>query len=80
MEAFEGIVTYEGTNYKVHISPIYYEVLKEINYHVSCMDTPPILLAWENDDNPGFKIQGAAPYFMHQLKEAISVYIENHYA
>lgn len=40
----------------------------------------PILLVWENDDNPGFKIQGATPYFMYEINEEISALIENHYA
>ncbi|MFN4248560.1 MAG: hypothetical protein ACK4EY_12590 [Flavipsychrobacter sp.] len=79
MEDFEGHITHAGTDYEVNISPVYNEVLDEVNYAVSYAGASSFLLAWENSENPGFKIQGAAPYVAYEMKEAISIVIEHHY-
>lgn len=80
MEEFEGYITHDGRDYEVNISTIYNEVLDEVNYAVSYPGASSFLLAWKNGDNPGFNIQGEAPYTAHEMKEAISIVIEHHYA
>lgn len=80
MEEFEGYITHDSRHYEVNISPIYNEVLNEINYAVSYPCASSFLMAWENGDNPGFRIQGEAPYAAHEMKEAISQLIEHHEA
>lgn len=80
MEEFKGAVSHDGINYEVNISPVYNEILNEVDYMVSCNQLPPFLLAWSNDDNPGFNVHGAAPYIAHDIREPLSIIIEHHYA
>lgn len=80
MEEFKGAVSQDGINYEVNISPVYNEILNEVDYMVSCNQLPSFLLAWNNDDSPGFNVQGAAPYIAHDITEPLSIIIEHHYA
>ena len=79
MEEFVGYINYDGKDYTVNILPLYNEILGETNYEVSYPGFDPFIKAWEHNLNPGFKIQGVAPYAAHEMKEAISIVIEQHY-
>lgn len=70
-------IRFGDIDYEVLITPIINEILNEVNYLIKC-GYSLFLMAWDHDENPGFRIQGAAPYIAHDLCEQLAILIEHH--
>jgi hypothetical protein len=69
-------IAFGEVNYEVSITPLFNEILNEVNYLIKCGQSL-FLMAWDNSENPEFRIQGAAPYIAHDLREQLAVIIEH---
>ena len=78
MNEFSFELEYGGTTFIFYVESLYNEILNEVYYSVYMMGSPPFVMAWDLDRGRLIR-QGAAPYLVYELEDAISRKIEEHY-